>query len=50
MVNFQGHRIYPGRLSDTLSYDLSQGEVSEQALYEKTTAYIETYLRTDSSS
>ena len=43
MVNFEGKRIYPGRVSDTLSYDLSQGEISEQALYDKTTAYIETY-------
>src|SRR4051812_7405763 len=43
MVNFEGRRIYPGRVSDTLSYDLSQGEVGEQALYDKTTAYIETY-------
>jgi len=43
MVNFEGKRIYPSRVSDTLSYDLSQGEVSEQALYDKTTAYIETY-------
>jgi hypothetical protein len=43
MVNFVGKRIYPGRVSDTLSYDLSQGEVSEQALYDKTTAYIETF-------
>ncbi len=43
MVSFEGKRIYPGRVSDTLSYDLSQGEVSEQTLYDKTTAYIETY-------
>ncbi len=43
MVNFEGKRIYPGRVSDTLSYDLSRGEISEQALYDKTTAYIETY-------
>ncbi len=43
MVSFEGKRIYPGRVSDTLSYDLSQGEISEQALYDQTTAYIETY-------
>ncbi len=43
MVNFEGKRIYPGRVSDTLSYNLSQGEVSEQALYDQTTAYIEHY-------
>jgi hypothetical protein len=43
MVNFEGKRIYPDRVNDTLSYDLSQGEVSEQSLYDLTTAYIETY-------
>ena len=43
MVNFEGRRIYPDRKSDTLSYDLSQGEISEQTLYDKTTAYIEIY-------
>jgi superfamily II DNA or RNA helicase len=43
MINFDGKRIYPGRVSDTLSYDLSQGEVSEQVLYDQTTAYIEHY-------
>ena len=43
MVSFEGKRIYPDRVNDTLSYDLSQGEVSEQALYDLTTAYIETY-------
>lgn len=43
MVDFNGKRLYPDRVSDTLSYDLSQGDVSEQALYDRTTAYIETY-------
>ena len=43
MVSFDGKRIYPSRVSDTLSYDLSQGEINEQALYDRTTAYIETY-------
>jgi superfamily II DNA or RNA helicase len=43
MVSFEGKRIYPDRVSDTLSYDLSQGEVSEQALYDKTTDYIDHY-------
>jgi superfamily II DNA or RNA helicase len=43
MVSFEGKRLYPDRVSDTLSYDLSQGDVSEQALYDRTTAYIETY-------
>ncbi len=43
MVNFDGTRIYPRRVSDTLSYDLSQGEVSEQTLYDQTTDYIRDY-------
>lgn len=43
MVNFQGDRIYPTRITDTLSYDLTQGSVSEQALYDETTSYIRTY-------
>ena len=43
MVDFQGKRLYPDRLSDTLSYDLTQGEVSEQTLYDETTHYIDYY-------
>ena len=43
MVNFDGTKIYPERASDTLSYDLSPGEQSEQALYERTTDYIRDY-------
>jgi superfamily II DNA/RNA helicase len=43
MVRFDGTAIYPKRVSDTLSYDLIQGAVSEQRLYDETTAYIETY-------
>jgi SNF2 family DNA or RNA helicase len=43
LVNFDGTPIYPKRISDTLSYDLSQGEVSEQQLYDATTAYIQIY-------
>lgn len=43
MVHFDGSPIYPKRVSDTLSYDLTQGTVSEQRLYDETTAYIETY-------
>lgn len=42
MVGFDGRPIYPERRSNTLSYDLSQGEQSEQQLYDETTAYIET--------
>ncbi len=43
MVRFDGSPIYPTRLSDTISYDLRQGDVSEQSLYEQTTRYIQTY-------
>ena len=43
MVRFDGSPIYPKRVSDTLSYDLTQGTISEQRLYDETTAYIETY-------
>ena len=43
MVDLRGKPLYPERLCDTVSYDLSQGEVSEQALYDRTTAYIRHY-------
>lgn len=43
MVYYDGKRIYPQRKSDTLSYDLTKGEISEKALYDSTTEYIETY-------
>lgn len=43
MVRFDGTPIYPTRVSDTLSYDLSLGEASEQTLYDETTNYIQTY-------
>ncbi|MDI7269178.1 MAG: helicase-related protein, partial [Myxococcota bacterium] len=43
MVRFDESPIYPARTSDTLSYDLAQGEISEQVLYDRTTAYIQTY-------
>ena len=32
--------LYPKRISDTLGYDLTQGDVSEQELYDKTTDYM----------
>ncbi|MGI8927599.1 MAG: helicase-related protein [Tepidiformaceae bacterium] len=41
MVQFDGSPIYPRRISNTLSYDLSPGDVSEQRLYDETTAYIQ---------
>lgn len=43
MVDFSGRQIYKRRVSDTFSYDLSSGEVSEQALYDQTTDYIRDY-------
>src|SRR5437764_2364773 len=43
LVNFDGKPIYPPRYSDTLSYDLNTGDMSEQSLYDETTSYIQTY-------
>lgn len=43
MVRFDGSPIYPTRISDTLSYELSKGKISEQELYDQATAYIEYY-------
>jgi superfamily II DNA or RNA helicase len=43
MVRYDGSPIYPTRVSDTFSYDLTQGPVSEQRLYTETTEYIENY-------
>lgn len=40
MVTLDGEPLYPKRFSDTLGYELSQGEVSEQALYDQTTEYL----------
>ncbi|MBI2843166.1 MAG: DUF3883 domain-containing protein [Armatimonadetes bacterium] len=43
MVYLDGRPIFPMRISDTLSYDLTQGEISEQKLYDETTEYIQTF-------
>lgn len=43
MVRFDGKPLYPRRETNTLSYDLTQGESSEQALYDDTTAYMEAF-------
>jgi len=40
MVYPDGRPLYPKRISDTLGYLLSQGEVSEQRLYDETTDYL----------
>lgn len=43
MVDLRGKPLYPERLCDTVSYDLTQGQISEQTLYDRTTAYIRHY-------
>lgn len=40
MVYLDGRPLYPTRVSDTLTYQLTQGEISEQALYNETTEYL----------
>jgi len=40
MVHLDGRPLYPKRVSDTFGYELSQGEVSEQRLYDSTTEYL----------
>lgn len=40
MVRLDGQPLYPKRFSDTLGYALSQGEISEQRLYDETTEYL----------
>ena len=40
MVHLNGEPLYPKRISDTLGYDLTQGPVSEQTLYDETTDYM----------
>ena len=40
MVHFDGRVLYPKRISDTLTFDLAQGEISEQRLYDETTEYL----------
>jgi hypothetical protein len=40
MVHLSGQPLYPKRISDTLGYDLTQGPISEQFLYDETTDYM----------
>ena len=40
MVDLNGQPLYPRRISDTLGYDLTHGEISEQTLYDETTDYM----------
>jgi len=41
MVKLSGDPLYPRRIADTLAYDLTQGEVSEQRLYDETSEYLQ---------
>ncbi len=43
MTDLHGKPLYPVRLCDTHSYDLSQGAISEHTLYQRTTSYINNY-------
>jgi superfamily II DNA or RNA helicase/DNA-binding XRE family transcriptional regulator len=40
MVTLTGEPLYPRRIADTLAYDLTQSDVSEQRLYDETTEYL----------
>ena len=40
MVRLDGKPLYPKRFSDTLGFSLSQGDISEQRLYDETTEYL----------
>jgi SNF2 family DNA or RNA helicase/DNA-binding XRE family transcriptional regulator len=40
MVYLDGRPLYPKRISDTLGYDLSPGDIGEQTLYDETTDYL----------
>ena len=40
MVYLDGRPLYPARVCQTMSYALSQGDASEQELYDLTTAYL----------
>lgn len=40
MLRLDGNPLYPKRFSDTLGFSLSQGDVSEQKLYDETTEYL----------
>jgi SNF2 family DNA or RNA helicase len=42
MVKLDGSPLYPQRTTDTLTYDLTQGDASERALYDGTTEYLRT--------
>jgi superfamily II DNA or RNA helicase/DNA-binding XRE family transcriptional regulator len=41
MVYLDGRPLYPKRISSTHGFDLSQGDISEQRLYDETTEYLQ---------
>jgi SNF2 family DNA or RNA helicase/DNA-binding XRE family transcriptional regulator len=41
MVYLDGRPLYPKRISSTHGFDLSQGDISEQRLYDETTDYLQ---------
>jgi len=43
LVDLQDRPLFPRRITDAISYELTQGEVSEQKLYDETTRYIQHY-------
>ena len=43
MVYLDGRSIYPERVANTISYDLTGGEAGEQALYDQATAYMDSF-------
>ena len=43
MLHYNGQPLYSQRNCDTLSYNLSDGQGSEQELYDETTEYIRDY-------
>lgn len=46
LVDMDGEPLYPQRICDTVSYELAQGDFSEQDLYVQTTDYIRDYYNT----
>jgi SNF2 family DNA or RNA helicase/transcriptional regulator with XRE-family HTH domain len=43
MIDYDEMPLFPPRTSDTFSYELTQGPLSEQTLYDETTRYIGSY-------
>lgn len=43
MIDLRGQPLFPQRVCDTVQFELAQGGMSEQTLYDETTAYIRDY-------